>query len=483
MFNRLNIGKTLLSSNGVHIVAIDENEQENLGLIINEVFPELEKTCISVIHNPGGIQGDNFSYNHEYAFFSYPKGGKRIGLETRDIESADVRPLRDVSKGDHLRIDAANCFYPILVKDNKVIGFGDVSPDDYHPESANVTREDGIMEIYPIDTKGEERKWVFARQTVESIKGELAVEFNKKRKILDIIRTKMMFNFKTVWEDKKYNANSYGSKVLNNIVGENKFSFPKSVYTVMDSVRAGTHKGENGLVIDYFAGSGTTGHSVIKINKEDSNYKLKYILIEMGVYFELVTKTRIQKVIYSQNWKDAKPIDNDGSTQHIFKYFVLEQYEDILDAIEQFEGETPKNLPLKYLYKPELNRISSTLNLSKPFGNKIKFGQPTKEGFVDLVDTYNYLQGYEVKSVKTYTIGKKYYKVVETADIIVVWRDIALGEDDSKAIIEIAEKYPEATQIEVNYDFNILATLKDKQLQVGKRLLELTVIHADIFNQ
>jgi adenine-specific DNA-methyltransferase len=483
MFNRLNVGKTLLSSNGVHIIAIDENEQENLGLIINEVFPEFEKTCVTVIHNPGGIQGDNFSYNHEYAFFSYPKGGKRIGLEAREIESADVRPLRDVSKGDHLRIDAANCFYPILVKDNKIIGFGPVSSDDYHPESANVIRKDGIMEIYPIDAKGEERKWVFARQTVESIKGELAVEFNKKRKIWDIIRTKMMFNFKTVWEDKKYNANSYGSKVLNNIVGENKFSFPKSIYTVMDSVRAGTFKEENGLVIDYFAGSGTTGHSVIKINKEDSNYNLKYILIEMGVYFEPVTKTRIQKVIYSQNWKDGKPLDNDGSAKHIFKYFVLEQYEDILDAIEQFEGEIPKKFPLKYLYKPELNKINSTLDLSNPFSNKIKYGQPTKEGFVDLVDTYNYLQGYEVKSIKTYTLGKKHYKVVGTADTLAIWRDIALGEDDSKAIIEIAGKYPEVTQIEVNYDFNILATLKDKQLQVGKRLLGLTVIHADIFNQ
>jgi adenine-specific DNA-methyltransferase len=154
-----------------------------------------------------------------------------------------------------------------------------------------------------------------------------------------------------------------------------------------------------------------------------------------------------------------------------------------LDAIEQFEGETPKNLPLKYLYKPELNKINSTLDLSKPFSNKIKYGQPTKEGYVDLVDTYNYLQGNEVKSIKPYTIGKKYYKVVETADTLVIWRDIALGEDDSKTIKEIAEKYSEATQIEVNYDFNILATLKDKQLEVGKRLLKLTVIHADIFNK
>jgi hypothetical protein len=93
------------------------------------------------------------------------------------------------------------------------------------------------------------------------------------------------------------------------------------------------------------------------------------------------------------------------------------------------------------------------------------------------------LEGYEVKSIKTYSIGKKYYKVVETNDTLVVWRDIALGEDDSKALIEIAGKYPEATQIEVNYDFNILATLKDKQLQVGKRVFGLKIIHADIFNQ
>ncbi|QQS28907.1 MAG: hypothetical protein IPM47_19025 [Sphingobacteriales bacterium] len=72
---------------------------------------------------------------------------------------------------------------------------------------------------------------------------------------------------------------------------------------------------------------------------------------------------------------------------------------------------------------------------------------------------------------------------METADNLVIWRDMALGEDDSKAIKEIAKKYPEATQVEVNYDFNILATLKDKQLEVSKRVLGLTVIQADIFNQ
>jgi adenine-specific DNA-methyltransferase len=483
MHNRLKIGKNLLANNGVHIVAIDENEQENLGQILKELYPEHHQTCVTVVHNASGIQGDNFSYSSEFAYFTYPKIGRIIGNEKREEEDVDTRNFRDVTGEDSKREAAANCFYPIIVKDGKVIGFGDVSDDDYHPGNINIIREDGSIEIYPVDPNGIERKWRFARQTVEAIKDELSVKFIKKRKVWDIERTKDTFNFKTTWSDSKYFANNHGTQPLNNIIGKNKFSFPKSIYTVMDSLRAGTYKGENGLVIDYFAGSGTTGHSVIKLNKEDENYNLKYILTEMGVYFEPVTKTRIQKIIYSQNWKDGKPLDNDGSKKHIFKYFVLEQYEDILDAIEQFEGETPKNLPLKYLYKPELNKINSTLDVSEPFGNKIKYGQPTKVGFVDLVDTYNYLQGYEVKTIKTYSIGKKYYKVIETADTLVIWRDIALGEDDSNAIKEIASNYPEATHIEVNYDFNILATLKDKQLEVGKRLLGLTIIHADIFNQ
>ncbi|MBK9334982.1 MAG: hypothetical protein IPM96_21915 [Ignavibacteria bacterium] len=102
---------------------------------------------------------------------------------------------------------------------------------------------------------------------------------------------------------------------------------------------------------------------------------------------------------------------------------------------------------------------------------------------MDLVDTYNYLQGYEVRNIKTYTIGKKYYKVIETTDKLVIWRDIDLGEDDSKAIKVIVEKYPDAIQIDVNYDFYILAMIKDKQLQVGIRILGLKIIHAEIFNQ
>ena len=78
---------------------------------------------------------------------------------------------------------------------------------------------------------------------------------------------------------------------------------------------------ESSLVFDYFAGSGTTGHSVINLNRVDKGTR-KYILVEMGEVFNLVLKPRIQKVIYSKDWKDGKPVSREGSS-HIFKYIRL----------------------------------------------------------------------------------------------------------------------------------------------------------------
>lgn len=295
MQKRLRLAKTLLKEDGVLICAIDDNEQAHLGVLLEELFPAHERHCITVIHNPGGVQGKNFSYNHEYAYFVFPAGKKFIELQNRE-DRPDIRPLRDVSTGNHLRINAKNCFYPIYVKDEKIIGFGDVSPDSFHPKSANVMRKDGVMEIYPIDPQGNERKWVFARQSVEKIKDELFIEYNRQRKIWDVIRKKTRFNYKTVWDDKLFNANLFGTQLLTKII-KTKFSFPKSLYLVRECIAAVNHK-KNGIVLDFFAGSGTTGHAVLALNKEDGGNR-QFILCtnnENGIAEE-VTYPRIKKVI------------------------------------------------------------------------------------------------------------------------------------------------------------------------------------------
>ena len=212
----------------------------------------------------------------------------------------------------------------------------------------------------------------------------------------------------------------------------------------------------------------------------------KYILAEMGTYFNDVTKPRIQKVIYSDNWKNGKPLDNSGSPKHIFKYQVLEQYEDVLDNLQivEYKEKYPDNLPLKYLYKPEENSLDNTLNLFTPFSNTISYGQPTKQGFIDVVETYNYLQGYFIKSIKIYELDKKYYKVVETTNgVLVIWRDIVIDEDDSKQVIEIASKYENIHTIEVNAEFATLQLDKSNHLKVGDNDIELKIIAKEMFNQ
>lgn len=339
MNNRLRLAKNLLKPKGVLICAIDENEQERLGLLLKDIFPSHELTCVTIIHNPGGIQGDNFSYCHEYAYFVYPTGGRYI-CEVDRNENPDIRPLRDVSTGSHLRESAKNCFYPIYVKDEKIIGFGDVCDDSFHPDSVNVERNDGVLEIFPIDAKGNERKWVFSRQNVESIKDELDVVFNNRRSIWDIIRTKTRFNYKTVWTDKKYNSNAYGSNLLNRIL-DKKFPFPKSLYNVKECLDAAINNKPNAIVFDYFAGSGTTAHALLEMNRLD-NGKRRFILCtnNEGNICEEVCYPRIEKIISGY---ESKSKMRSLLFDLKFNFKGLQNAPNIVEEIEAIKKEQGKN--------------------------------------------------------------------------------------------------------------------------------------------
>jgi adenine-specific DNA-methyltransferase len=156
MNNRLRIAKKLLKKDGVLICAIDDNEFNRLGLLLESIFGNYEHHCITIVHNPRGVQGKNFSYTHEYAYFSLPMGAKVISYRKIQEENIDWRNLRD-NGGESLRTDARNCFYPILVKNNKVIGFGSVVEKNKHPKKQTEEKQ-GVSFIYPIDSKGVERK-------------------------------------------------------------------------------------------------------------------------------------------------------------------------------------------------------------------------------------------------------------------------------------------------------------------------------------
>lgn len=301
MKNRLEIAKRFLKPDGVMVVAIDKNEQPRLQMLIEEIFYDYDVDCITVVHNPRGTIGTNFSYTHEFAIFVTPKGKKTIADRRLSDEEVDWAPLRNWGT-ESLRTDAKNCFYPIYVRDGAVIGFGDVCPDDFHP--GNQTVDEGCQyAVYPIDIRGVERKWRYARQTVESIREMLRVKATRNGGF-DIELGKTFGVYKTVWTDPKFDASSNGSQLLRRILPESKFSYPKSLYTVLECVDAVCRDDKDAIIMDFFGGSGTTGHAVMELNKDGG--KRRFILVEQMDYVK--TETLARNIAVMKAMDKAAPI-------------------------------------------------------------------------------------------------------------------------------------------------------------------------------
>jgi len=289
------------------------------------------------------------------------------------------------------------------------------------------------------------------------------------------------------------------------------YCHPVSLYEVL--VGAATEK--TSIILDYFAGSGTTGHAVINLNREDGGNR-KYILVEMGNYFNTITKPRIKKVVYAKDWKDGKPQNRNTGVSQIFKYIRLESYEDTLNNIELSRTtEQEKQLRMdpnffnEYLvsYMLDIESRGSLLNLDRfkePFAYKMKIAEnnETKETTIDLVETFNYLLGLAVTRQKAAARfnavpdpegeyenavmltedkeGQYAFKTVEGImpngdKALVIWRN--LTEDlaaDNAALDAFFVKYRAETK---NSEFDIIYVNGDNNLENLKGQKEQWKVH------
>jgi len=417
MKNRLKNAKYLLKPTGVLICAIDENEQERTGLLLEELFPSHQKTCVTIIHNPGGIQGDNFSYCHEYAYFVFPNDGTYIGIIER--ENPDITPFRDWGGEESKRETGKNSFYPIIVKENKIIGFGDVCDSNFHPDTSNELNTDGTFSIYPIDSHNIERKWRFARQSVEKIKDELFVE-NKKGEFI-IKRNKSKYRYKTVWTDKKYNSNAYGSSLLNKMI-DTKFPFPKSLYNVKECLDAVAKENPNAVILDYFAGSGTTAQAVLEMNRLDNGNR-KFILCtnNEGNICVVVCYPRVSNVI---NGYEAKAKTRSLLFDRKLTLRDLGNAETILDEIEKvkdeqkgyfdrFENEFEDNTLKLFGVKNKNNKIDG-------LGGNLKYFKTT---FVPAKSTDRNKEKLTKQSVEMLCLKENTFELVFDSDNIKIFKN------------------------------------------------------------
>ena len=298
MKNRLEVAKELLTKDGVLVVAIDENEQAYLSVLISELFREYEIHCITIVHNPRGVQGTNFSYMHEYALFVIPQGKKSIGDRKIPPDEITWSNFRNWG-GESRREDAKNCFYPIIVEEGEIVGFGEVLDDNEHPRTQTVPQTNGDF-VYPIDQNMIERKWRYARQSVDEVKDLLRPKKTKTGYEIEIGKDFEMY--RTVWADRRYDANIYGTRLVKSLVPDCNFDFPKSLWNVYDCLYSVVANDKNAIVLDFFGGSGTTAHAVLELNKDGGNRK--FIVCEQMHYVETVTRQRIKAVIEQNSSAD-----------------------------------------------------------------------------------------------------------------------------------------------------------------------------------
>lgn len=397
--DRIRVSKRLLKANSVYTLAIDDSEFNNLSMLVRESFTDHRISPITVVHNPKGSPTKDFNRTHEYAIFITNESDKKaIGRILEENETP--RKMRRWGENS-LRIERPLSFYPIYVKNNKIVRIGDVPDGEYHPHK-NELCPDGSIAIYPIDQNGIERRWNFGLDTINDNLDRITI-INVDGE-LDLFLTHEMTIPKTVWKGGEFDAGNYGNTLLIDILGKKLFDFPKSINTMTKCIELSCQNKDNAIILDFFGGSGTTAHAVIKQNiKEKVNRK--YVIIEMGDYFDKVTRARIQRVTYSSDWKDGKPQSRDKGTSHIMKYLRLESYEDALSNIELKKHNGMAGLfgdDYMINYMLDIEAKGSLLNLKAfktPFSYEMNITEKneSKPQRVDVCETFNYLIGLTVQ--------------------------------------------------------------------------------------
>ncbi len=182
---------------------------------------------------------------------------------------------------------------------------------------------------------------------MEKIEDKLCVNAKNNGEI-DILRIKDDKAPRTVWYGTRYDANAYGSKLVNKMTDGKKFSFPKSLYTIYDCLYSVVANDKNAIILDYHAGSGTSAHAVFELNKEDGGNR-KFIMVEQMDYTHTVTCPRVQKVLEKEKIDDS------------FIYFELAKWNEIakekilacetLEDLENFFAEMCETYFLNYNFK------------------------------------------------------------------------------------------------------------------------------------
>jgi adenine-specific DNA-methyltransferase len=445
MENRLKSVRLLMSGEGVIFVSTDDNEQGRLKSLLELIFGEQNIIAtIPVVMNLKGNQDQfGFAGTHEYVEVAVRDRGKaKFGTfpvyDEEEIKEWEEDEYGYFKRGANLKATGINAprskrpnlFYPIYVTQNNDIALSRTSPTD--------------VELLPV-TNGQEMSWRWSKKTLEREKHNVIViregdEISLYKKQRPSIGDMPSRKPKSLFYRPEYSSGS-GTFQINNLFGRKVYSYPKPVHLIEDYLLAGD---ASEITLDFFAGSGTTGHAVINLNREDGGRR-KFILVEMADYFDTVLLPRIKKVTFTPEWKDGRPkrmatAEEAERSPRIVKVIRLESYEDALNNLTFDEESGQKALQLfkdecllSYILRWETRHSETLLNveqLQSPFSCKLHIYRDgeTRACPVDLPETFNYLLGLDIQTRRVYHDNGRRYLVYRGTQrngraVAVIWRE------------------------------------------------------------
>ena len=379
MERRLLIAKELLNpTNSVLIVTIDEKEYLRLGLLLEQVFPETRIQMISSVINPkGAARSSAFGRTDEYIYFVMfgVAAPLPVALDTewkivKDRRAERLRWADLLRSGSHpLRSDSPNQFYPIFIQ-NSIDGpkFHSVGEPYFGDNRDEVTPPAGTVAVWPIRANGSEGNWsnsainlrIFIEKGYARLgkwrAGDTAVTYlarGEQKKVesgqFPIVGRKQdnsivvdsseyvpIFIPGTQWRVGSHNAEQGGTNLQKLMMPDRKFPFPKSLYAVEDALRFFVKQQPDAVILDFFAGSGTTAHAVMRLNRQDGGRR-KCISVTNN---EVAADE--QKVLRE---KGLRPGDAEWEMHGICDYITKSRVQTAIT------GKTPNGEPIKGDYK------------------------------------------------------------------------------------------------------------------------------------
>lgn len=482
MYDRLEAARDLISTTGTLLCHIDENEYEKLALMSAQIQLPNSGTVIWDKKNPMlGRKG--VATQHEYVLWCADVAGpiylrnatQRLILETARNIIQKHGGVTDGARDDfskwistHKGLSGGERAYRFLNDDGRVFQSAGMAAPERRTDPKFF-----IPLIHPITGKpcpAPAYGWSRAPETLQKLIACDEIIFGKDETTQP--RRKLFLS-----EDSRRQISSViqdanrGKADMDKLGLEFPYCHPLSLYIVLDGAASPSSEG---ITLDFFAGSGTNGHALIALNRDEKTHR-KFILVEMAKHFDTVLLPRLKKVTFTPEWKDGKPnrLATREEIEHsprIFKIVRLESYEDTLNNIEYFvSGEIQRTLEdldgyfLRYMLDFETRDSPCRLNidmLNRPFDYTLKITRDNEvvNKKVDLVETFNYLLGLHVKRINVFNNNCTHYKVIHGSKdedkITIIWRDTdILDLEADKAFIEdhILKEF-RANRVYVNSD-------------------------------